>query len=201
MPDDHPAGRDHRTLVFAGLALLAFAGLAGFSLFRHATFNSGAFDLGIFDQVVWNSAHGRLFANTLSESPNFLGQHFSPILLALAPVFWLGGDARALIVIQAAMLVAAAVPVFVYARPRIAGWPALLVPILLLAHPTLMATATFDFHEVAFAPVLLSLAVYGALTPNRALFLAGALPLLLVAMTLIAATVSMRKAAANSFCV
>lgn len=164
------------------IALTAVAAVcfAAFSLYRHATFNSGAFDLGIFDQVVWNSAHGRLFANTLSESPNFLGQHFSPVLLLLVPVAWVGANAPGLLVVQAALLAAAALPIGWYALRRIGGWAALVIPVGYLVHPTLFATVSFDFHEVAFAPFLLALGIAGLLSGARLPYYGASLALLTV---------------------
>lgn len=167
-----------RTLV--GLVVAATVAFAGFSLYRHATFNSGAYDLGIFDQVVWNSSQGRLFANTLSESRNFLGQHFSPVLLVLVPIAWVGANAPGLLVVQAVLLAAAALPIGWYALQRVRGWAALIAPVGYLAHPTLFATASFDFHEVAFAPLLISTAIAGLLTGRRWPFYVGSLLLLFV---------------------
>lgn len=166
--------------LLVGLTALQFLLVSGFALFRHATYNSGAFDLGIFDQVVWNSAHGRLFANTLSESRNFLGQHLSPVLLLLAPLAWLGGGAPALLIAQAALLSLAALPIGWYALRRVGGWAALVAPVGYLVHPTLFATASFDFHEVAFAPLFLSVALAGLLAGQRVPFYVGALLLLTV---------------------
>ena len=65
-----------------------------------------SYDQGIFQQVLWNSWHGRLFESTLSsqlstnvihagELPSVdyqrLGQHFTPTLLLGAPLLALGG--------------------------------------------------------------------------------------------------------------
>lgn len=172
--------RIRRSQVLWTIVALQFVLVAGFGLVRHATFNSGAFDLGIFDQVVWNSAYGRLFANTLSESPNFLGQRLSPILLLLAPVVWLGGGAAGLIVVQAALLTLPVLPIARYSFGRIPGWAALVVPIGYLAHPTLLATASFDFHEVAVAPLLIAIALTGLLLARPMPFYVASILLLFV---------------------
>jgi uncharacterized membrane protein len=75
------------------LALLFVAGFATLfgtmAILRHNAFHSSGYDLGIFDQVIWNSAHGRLFENSImADSPSFLGHHFSPLLLVLVPLYW-----------------------------------------------------------------------------------------------------------------
>lgn len=163
-----------------GLILLQGLLLGGFSLYRHWTFNSGAFDLGIFTQVVWSSAQGRLFENTLSESANFLGQHLSPILLVFVPLFWPGGGAESLIVVQALLIALGALPVAWYARKILTDWAATVPVIAYLFHPSLAAAATFDFHEIAAAVPLLSLALAGLLARRPRTFYPAALVLLLV---------------------
>lgn len=164
--------------LLAMLVALQGTALAAFALWRHATFNSGAFDLGIAIQVIWNSAHGRLFATTLGESPLHVGQHLALVWLLFVPVIWLGGDATALLVVQAVLLSLSVLPVAWYARRRLEGWLGLLVPLAYLLHPTLFATASFDLHEVAVAPLVLGLALAGLLVGARWPFLVGALLLL-----------------------
>ena len=48
-------------------------------LVNHRTLGSG-YDLGIYDQVVWNLSHGRLFATTLVYETGGTYDHFEPIL-------------------------------------------------------------------------------------------------------------------------
>src|SRR3954465_7232818 len=55
---------------------------------QHAAFHTHLFDTGYYTQVLWNTAHGNWFANSL-KYPTFLADHFSPILLLLVPLFWL----------------------------------------------------------------------------------------------------------------
>src|SRR5512136_1569454 len=69
---------------FIACALAYLAVFGTLSLLRHESFHSGGFDLGINDQNIWNSLHGNPFQNTIAiESPNLLGQHFSPLLMSL----------------------------------------------------------------------------------------------------------------------
>ena len=41
-------------------------------------------DIGLYDQIVWNTANGRWFEYSLAPVRNFLGGHFSPVLLLFA---------------------------------------------------------------------------------------------------------------------
>ncbi len=169
------------TLVIVAAMLGWGTFLAAFSLYRHITFNSGAWDLGIFDQLLWNSAHGRLFWNTLSTPNHFLGQHFSPLVLVFVPIYWLGGGTREILVIQAFLLVLPACILLWYAHVRLrSAWAMPLVPLLYLLHPTLAASATFDFRQVALGPLLLSLSLAGLLLRRHLLFVIPAIGLLLL---------------------
>ena len=73
---------------FLAIAAAVWALLSVLSLLRHYTFHSSVYDVGIFDQVLWNTAHGRPFASSLSHM-SYLGDHFSPSLALLAPIEWL----------------------------------------------------------------------------------------------------------------
>ena len=68
-----------------GAALLATILFGALALLRHWTFHSTASDLAVFDQVMWNTVHGRFMESTISlarcEPHSFFGDHFSPALL------------------------------------------------------------------------------------------------------------------------
>ncbi len=61
------------------------------SIVRYNTFHAYTFDLGIQNQAVWNTAHGRWFETSIGRMTNaeligsYLGNHVQPILLLLAP--------------------------------------------------------------------------------------------------------------------
>ena len=91
-----------RLLVTAGLFTLMALGLQAW----RSWVLLASYDQGIFQQVLWNSWHGRLFESTLSsqlstnvihagELPSVdyqrLGQHFTPTLLLGAPLLALVG--------------------------------------------------------------------------------------------------------------
>ena len=65
-----------------GLYLAVFSALA---VARHDAFETLAFDLGNYDQAVWNTAHGRLLRFTNVEGLTIrLAQHVEPILLPVS---------------------------------------------------------------------------------------------------------------------
>lgn len=116
-----------------------------------------ALDLGIYTQVVWNTSMGRWFA--MSIHPNsYLGDHFEPLLLAIAPLYRLWADARVLLILQTLALTLPALPLFglarnifretaQIARPQLL---ALLVASCFLLNPFLASAAVFEFHILVF---------------------------------------------------
>jgi uncharacterized membrane protein len=87
-----------------------------YGLFRHWHFDSSAYDLGIFDQTIWHVSRFETPSSTVRGFGNMLGDHFSPILALLAPLFWIAPGPEALIVSQAFLLAVSIVPVLLYAR-------------------------------------------------------------------------------------
>ncbi len=147
--------------ILYGLVVLYVAVFVTLTFLRHSTFNSYGYDLGIFDQVVWNSLQGRLFENSImSFAPNFLGNHFSPILLALVPLYALWSDPRALLILQTLSLASATLPLYWYVRAQLGYKLALVISLAYLLSPGLQYVNLYDFHEIALATPLLAFALF-----------------------------------------
>jgi uncharacterized membrane protein len=114
-------------------------------------------DLGLFTQVIASSLHG--FSSTAEGGENHLGVHFSPILVACAPLLWLAQTPATLIAIQAIAAALVAPPTYLLAVRRVGPRLAFLNALTSLVYPPLVAITVDDFHELAFAtPVILWLA-------------------------------------------
>ena len=75
------------------------------AILRHASFNSSGFDLGIYDQVVWNTLHGRvLFYTTTGQPLLHLSNHASPILILIAPFYLIYSGPQMLLFLQTAAI-------------------------------------------------------------------------------------------------
>lgn len=73
------------------------------SILRHNRLNSAMYDLGLFDQIIWNIAHGRFFESSI-KGFNYLGDHFSPILIIFAPLYWIWEDVKILLIAQTVII-------------------------------------------------------------------------------------------------
>ncbi len=151
--------------IVVGLTVLYFLTYAGLSLLRHGTFHSFGPDLGIFDQIFWNTIHGRPWESTMSlgqPTPHsYLGDHFSPVYLLLLPFYAVVPHPGTLLVLQTLALALGVWPIYLLARDTFASaavrfaWVGVYFLFLPLAFINL-----FDFHELAFAVLPLGFAIY-----------------------------------------
>jgi len=148
-----------------GAALLATILFGALALLRHWTFHSTASDLAVFDQVMWNTVHGRFMESTISlarcEPHSFFGDHFSPALLLLVPPYALFPHPETLIVAQTISLALGAWPIYLLARRSLPTSAQRLVWVAayLLSAP-LSFIVLYDFHEITLAVAPLGFAMY-----------------------------------------
>ncbi|MFJ5788206.1 DUF2079 domain-containing protein [Streptomyces hydrogenans] len=159
-----------------------------------ATLRVAGFDLGIFDQAIRAYSHFDLPRSSIKSvhhefPPSFtlLGDHFTPVLALLAPLYWLWDDPRVLIFAQSALFAFGVLPARRIARrcfsdtSRDGGEVAVNVSGLVYALGwPLLNSAYSGFHEVAFAtPVILMMLERGMASRYRS---AAAWALLLCAV-------------------
>lgn len=140
------------------------ATLITLSCLKHGTYHSSLIDLGIFDQVIWNTAHGNWFWDTLDPFVQgnhvFLGQHFSPGIALLAIPDLVFPSVYTLLVFQTLFLAAGVVPVYVLAARRTGDERiAAILGLAYLLYPSLAFANLFDFHEIVLAVPFLAWAI------------------------------------------
>ncbi len=150
------------------LLLVGITYLVVSALLQHRALGTG-YDLGIYDQTIWNLAHGRIWMTTLVYETGGYYDHFEPILALIVPLYWLWSDVRVLLIVQALALGLGSLPIYLYARRRFRGWEygnvlATVIAAAYLAYPALHNANLNDFHEVSLLPPLLGFALYGLLT-------------------------------------
>jgi uncharacterized membrane protein len=157
-----PAGTTRRDLITVGVLTVAVAALYSvYSLVRFWAFRTTTYDLVIFDQAVRSYSHLHLpvaivkgVHNGFGPHFNVLGDHFSPILALLAPLYWIHDGPQTLLIAQSVLVALTIVPLWAYTRRRLGVGPAYCVAgVYALAWPV-AETLAFDFHEMAFVPVL-----------------------------------------------
>jgi uncharacterized membrane protein len=152
---------------------------AACSLLLHGAFHSNAWDLGVFTQVTWNTAHGEPFEYSF-RAISYAGDHWQPALLLFVPLTWAGGGAATLLVSQAVLLGAAIIPLYLCARHGAGQAAALLACFAYAFSPGVARAVSFDVHLEALAPLLCFTAVYGLVLKRDWLFIVPALLLLTI---------------------
>ena len=145
------------------LLIITYAGyFSWYTLNRHNTLNSYAADLSLIDQPMWNTVLGPGYFMELTwgdhQQPR-LAEHFEPILVPLALLFFLWDDVRILLIAQSIALALGALPVYWNARHQytrlksqfpIADAAALVFAAVYLLSPHLQAANIADFHADPF---------------------------------------------------
>src|SRR5262249_58635035 len=103
-----------------GVGLLTILMAFGYSMYEwlmHYTFGTASYDLVIFDQAVRSYAHFQPGISIIKGlhnfgDPNFsvLGDHWSPILAVLAPLYWIFNSPVNLLMAQAVLFLLAIPP-------------------------------------------------------------------------------------------
>ncbi|MFF8830347.1 DUF2079 domain-containing protein [Streptomyces sp. NPDC015131] len=176
-----PARRLPAALLPWGWAAALFAVYATVAVRRHLLLRTTGYDLGIFEQAV--RAYSELRAPVVplrGEGFNLLGDHFHPLLAALAPLYRLWPSPVCLLAAQSALLALAVVPLARWAARALGRRAAHAVAVTYGLSWGIASAAAFDFHEVALAVPLLAFSLEALAHRRWGPAVAWAAPLLLV---------------------
>lgn len=150
-----------RSIVLSSLLALLFTVIFSLhSLNRHFSFNSHAFDLGIYTQAIYLYSQGLTPFSTLKHM-TILADHFGPILFLLSPLYKLFPTASTLLVLQATAVALSSIPIYLIALDKLKN--ILLSFLITLAYLTsvgIISAIGFDFHLATFSVLPLSLVLY-----------------------------------------
>lgn len=133
--------------------------LTAMALRKHAALESHGSDLGIFVNLFWNLTHRGGWHSGMLER-HFFGEHFSPLLILIAPLYRVWPAPECLLAFQSAALALAAWPIYQLARARLGHGAGLVAMYAYFVYPPLLGVALHDFHEVALAVPLLGFAIW-----------------------------------------
>ena len=157
-----PARSPRAALAFFVAALLGYAALMTYyALIDHHNLGTAIYDLGIYDNLVWQTAHGFFLDCSLIKGGNHVSAHFDPIIALIAVVYRLYMHAETLLVLQTLWLASGAIPVYLLAKRRLSNeWFAAILGLIYLLYPALHGVNMFDFHSLAFVVPSAMWAVY-----------------------------------------
>ena len=142
-------------------------------------YGTSAFDIGVFDQGVWLMSRFHVPFVTITGR-NLFADHTSFILIAVAPLYWLFPSPSTLLVLQAAGLALAAVPIYLVGKKRIGAPLAAFLALAYLLHPAVGASNMENFHPDSFIALFVAMALYAAIEDRRWLFIVSCVLCLLV---------------------
>jgi uncharacterized membrane protein len=172
-----PSRKARLLLVVVVLAYLSF--YLTWTLQNRARFSFLSFDLGIHDQAAWLLSQGRSFSTIMGRP--YYGDHLYFVMLPVVLLYWLGGGANALIVLQVLAFGLAAVPAFLMVREKLRSeWVACAVACAYLLNPYVGWMTLDQFHAEAFEVPLVFLSFWFLLRKKWWSFLVTVLLLLLV---------------------
>jgi uncharacterized membrane protein len=135
------------------LFIVFFLWFVTLRLLQHYSFGTNAYDLSIFDYALYYTLRGRFLWTPFLAVDNLLADHFSPLLLTLVPLYLVDEGPRGLLVVQAGMVVASGVPLYLSARALLGGSAAALgITLAYFGNVYLMRGLLYDFHLEMWLP-------------------------------------------------
>ncbi|MCB9803101.1 DUF2079 domain-containing protein [Candidatus Nomurabacteria bacterium] len=143
------------------LAIVFFAlFLAFLSLRKLDYFAYNAFDLSIFNQVFYNTLHGRWFEMTINLN-SYLADHFTPIIILFLPFYALWPKAEGLLILQSFILAFSAWPIYLISRHVLANKKiSFFIALAWLFNPFVHSAHFYEFHLLPIAVLFIFWAFY-----------------------------------------
>lgn len=141
--------------VLTAMALHAII-FTGLTVQRDRALWSATIDLGIFKEALWHTLHGRvMYSPTVGYS--FFGEHFTPIMFLLAPLYALWPTSACLLTVQSVAVSLSAWPLYRLARELgLSRALATALPAAMIFSPPMQTALHYDFHMDLLAVPCLS---------------------------------------------
>ena len=144
------------TLLIGGFVLYA-SHFSKLSVLNHHAVATRTIDLGYYDNIFYQSAHGRFLDCSFLRGGNHVSAHFDPILVLLSPIYLLAPRAETILRLQSVWLALGIFPAYLLGAHALKNRGAGLVTAATYAlHPALHGPNLYEFHSLTLvAPPLL----------------------------------------------
>jgi uncharacterized membrane protein len=160
----------HWPLAIVTLAASGFAAFVYYySLQQHQRLATSAFDLGIYDNLMYVALKGHPFRSTVllgPDGPSYLVGHAEFAMLLFVPLYWLWPTAEMLLMLQAIAIGFAAVPLYFFARTQLSRSAAMVIALAYLLYAPLHGSCFYDFHWLPVT-IFFQFTLYFALATHR----------------------------------
>ena len=137
------------------LAAAAYSTYTGyFTIQHHHRLGTTAFDLGIYDNLMYEALHGHPFRSPVLFGPpggNYLAGHAEFAMLLFLPFYAIRPGPETMLIMQAILLGFAAVPLYLFAATRLPRPTAAAVAVAYLLFAPLHGPNFYDFHWLPLA--------------------------------------------------
>jgi uncharacterized membrane protein len=165
-----PLLRRSAPAAFVLVGACGYAAYTGYwSVQQHHRLATASFDLGIIDNVMFNTMRGHPFRATILFGPgggSLLAGHANFVAYLFVPFYWMWPKAETLLIIQSILLGFCAVPLYGFAKTKIPRWSAALVSVAFLLCAPLHGMNFYDFHFLPVSMIFL-FSLFWALATNR----------------------------------
>jgi len=142
-------------LLVVGGAIFYAVYFSYYTLLNHRRLGTSAFDLGIYINWTYNALHGQLWRCPTFLGPDggyYVGAHAIFAMFGWLPFYAIKPGGEVLLILQASIVGAAAIPLYLFARTQIPRWPAAVVALLFLLYAPIHGPNFYDFHELMPLP-------------------------------------------------
>lgn len=130
------------------------------AIVNHHSLNTRLVDLGLYDNIFYNSSHGDPLGCSFLRGGNHAAAHFDPILVILSPLYRLYPRAEFLLVLQVVWCGAGVVGTYLLGRRQLdsRAW-GLAFALVYALHPALHGANLYEFHSLTLliAPLMFAL--------------------------------------------
>ncbi len=158
-PGDSPSQLSWLDLMVLALLIGSFAALLSYlGQLRYENFFTGNWDLGINQQLLWTTAHGRLLYETgdaeFYNVRSFLQVHSTYVAVLVAPIYAVAATPTTLFAVQSVVFGASVIPLYLIARRELQSKTLLflVLGLYLISFPVVSALL-YDFHWESFIPL------------------------------------------------
>ena len=150
-PDSLPApsaAARYLPLAAVVIAALFYAVYASYyTVLRHKLLGTAGFDLGIFDNLMFNALHGRPFKSTVAvPDGSYLSNHAEYGMFLFAPFYALRPGADSLLILQSTFIGLAAIPLYFFACTQLPRSLAAAIACVYVFYAPMHGANYYDFH-------------------------------------------------------
>jgi uncharacterized membrane protein len=150
-------------ILLAAMVIFIAAYLAYYTILNHYRLKTASWDLAIFDNMMWNLIRGKWFEASpdLGRTGSHIQFHANFLFYLYAPIYAIYQHPETLLVLQAVLVSATAIPIYLIARMRLgSSWIGVLFAYLYLIHAPMHGPVFYDFHDLTLATFWIAWVIY-----------------------------------------